>query len=54
MKDLGTKILETKRLILRRFKKEDAEEIYNGFINQKAFLYYANKEKRTLQEEKES
>lgn len=54
MKDLGTKTLETKRLILRRFKKEDAEEIYNGFINQKDFLYYANKEKRTLQEEKES
>ena len=48
MKNIGTKMLETDRLILRRFKEEDAEEIYNGFINQEGFLYYANKEKRTL------
>ena len=47
-------MLETDRLILRRFKEEDAEEIYNGFINQEGFLYYANKEKRTLKEEKDS
>ncbi len=54
MKNIGTKMLETDRLILRRFKEEDAEEIYNGFINQEGFLYYANKEKRTLKEEKDS
>lgn len=50
----GTKILETDRLILRQFRENDAEEIYNGFINQEEFLYYANKKRRTLQEEKES
>lgn len=51
MKHLGTKILESERLILRRFKEKDAKEIYEGFINQEDFLYYANKEKRTLEEE---
>lgn len=50
----GTKILESDRLILRQLKESDAEEIYNGFINQKEFLYYANKKRRTLEEEKSS
>ena len=50
----GTKVLTSDRLILRRIKKSDAEEIYNGFINQEEFLYYANKKRRTLEEEKES
>ena len=54
MKHLGTKELYSKRLILRKIKEADAEEIYNGFINQEEFLYYANKQKRTLEEEKES
>lgn len=47
----GTKKLESSRLLLRRIYKEDALEIYNGFINQDGFLYYLNKEKRTLEEE---
>ena len=50
----GTKKLESDRLILRRMKESDAEEIYNGFINQEEFLYYANKKSRTLEEEKKS
>lgn len=50
----GTKILESDRLILRQFKETDAEEIYNGFINQEEFLYYTNKKRRSLKEEKES
>lgn len=51
MNHVGTVILETERLILRRIKKEDANEIFFGFVNQEEFLYYANKEKRTLDEE---
>lgn len=51
MRHNGTKKLETDRLLLRRIYKEDAIEIYNGFINQERFLYYLNKEKRTLEEE---
>lgn len=54
MKHLGTKELSSNRLILRRIKEEDAKEIFEGFVNQKEFLYYANKKKRTLEEEKES
>lgn len=54
MKNLGTIELGTERLILRRFKEKDAEELYFGFINQKEFLYYANKERKTLEEEKMS
>jgi RimJ/RimL family protein N-acetyltransferase len=48
---LGSKELITERLILRKLKKEDAKEIFEGFINQEKFLYYSNKEKRTLEEE---
>jgi ribosomal-protein-alanine N-acetyltransferase len=54
MVHLGTKKLESERLILRRIMETDAEEIYLGFVNQEGFLYYANKEKRTLEEEKNS
>ena len=54
MNHLGTINLETNRLILRRFEEKDAEEIFLGFVNQPEFLYYANKEKRTLEEEKAS
>ena len=49
---LGTKELESERLLLRRFSYNDADELYNGYINQEGFLYYANKKKRTLKEEK--
>lgn len=51
MNHLGTKKLQSERLILRRFKESDAEEIYEGYVNQEGFLYYAHKEKRTLEEE---
>lgn len=54
MNHLGTKILESKRLILRKFEESDAEEIFLGYVNQPDFLYYTNKEKRTLEEEKQS
>lgn len=54
MNNIGTKTIETKRLILRRFSEQDAKEIYEGYVNQEKFLYYANKEKRTLEEEIES
>ncbi|MBE6150786.1 MAG: GNAT family N-acetyltransferase [Firmicutes bacterium] len=47
----GTKELESNRLLLCRVKEGDALEIFNGFVNQESFLYYANKEKRTLEEE---
>ena len=54
MNNIGTKTIETERLILRRFSEQDAKEIYEGYVNQKDFLYYTNKEKRTLEEEIES
>ncbi|MBP5342768.1 GNAT family N-acetyltransferase [bacterium] len=54
MKHLGTIKLSTSRLILRRMKESDAEGIFNSFVNDKAFLYYANKEPRTLDQEKDS
>ena len=54
MNHLGTKVLQSKRLILRRFKEADAKEIYEGYVNQEGFLYYAHKEKRSLEEEKNS
>ena len=54
MKSVGTKKIETERLLLRRFTLADAKEIYEGYVNQKDFLYYANKKERTLKEEKES
>lgn len=54
MEHLGTIVLRSKRLILRRFEEKDAEELYLGYINQKEFLYYANKERKTLEEEKMS
>ena len=46
--------METARLILRRFTKADGKELFEGYVNQEGFLYYANKERRTLQEEAES
>ena len=51
MNNIGTKTLETDRLTLRRFKLEDAKELYEGYVNQEDFLYYANKEKISLQDE---
>lgn len=54
MNNIGTKKLETDRLILRRFTEKDAEELYKGFINQEEYLYFFNKEKKSLEEEKKS
>lgn len=51
MKHLGTLKLETERLVLRRIEENDAKEIYDGFINQEDYLYFFNKEPRTLDEE---
>ena len=53
MNNKGTITLESKRLVLRHLEEKDAEELYNGYINQKEFLYYAHKEKRTIEEIKE-
>lgn len=54
MNNIGTRTIETKRLILRKFTGNDAKEIYEGYVNQERFLYYTNKQKRTLEEEIES
>lgn len=54
MNHLGTITLKSDRLRLRRIYKEDAKEIYEGFVNQEDFLYYANKEKRTLKMQEQS
>ena len=43
MNHVGTKIINTERLVLRRFTENDAKEIYEGYVNQEDFLYYANK-----------
>ncbi|MBR2702004.1 MAG: hypothetical protein IKE77_07970 [Erysipelotrichaceae bacterium] len=51
MKNVGTIVLETSRLLLRRFVENDAQELCEGFVNQKSFLYYANKSEITIQEE---
>ena len=54
MQHLGTRELQTERLLLRRIREEDAEELFSGFVNQKGFLYYANKKERSLEEERAS
>lgn len=40
MKHCGTKYLETDRLILRRFKKEDAEAMYNNWASDNEVTKY--------------
>lgn len=51
MIEIGTKKLETERLILRKITKKDALELYQGLANQPEFLYYTNKKPITLQDE---
>ena len=51
MEHKGTVVLKSNRLVLRRIVEDDALEIFNGFVNQEEFLYYANKKKRTLDEQ---
>ena len=46
---LGTQELLTNRLKLRKIKKEDALELFEGIRNQEEFLYYTNKEKVSLE-----
>ena len=53
MNNLGTKTLESDRLILRKFELKDVESVYNGYINQSEFLYYAHKETKSLDEIKD-
>ena len=53
MVHLGTKELETDRLLLRRLAFEDADPLFYGLRNQPEFLYYTNKEKITLEEQYE-
>ncbi len=45
MINLGTKKLETERLLLRKFEILDAKEVCSGYRNQLEFLYYAGKQK---------
>ena len=54
MKHLGTQRLETERLVLRRLNVEDAEPLFYGLRNQPEFLYYTNKEKISLEKQKEA
>lgn len=54
MNHSGTDELRTGRLVLRRFRETDAESIFNSFVNDEDFLYYANKEPRSLEQEKAS
>ncbi len=54
MNHAGTVKLETDRLILREMKETDAQAIFDSFVNNEGFLYYANKEPRTLEQEKAS
>ena len=54
MNHSGTVELVSERLILRRFREADAEQIFSSFLNDEGFLYYANKEPKTLEQEKEA
>ena len=54
MNHSGTVELVSERLILRRFRESDAEQIFSSFLNDEGFLYYANKEPKTLEQEKEA
>lgn len=52
MINLGTKELKSQRLILRKFRLGDFDELFNSYINQDEFLYYANKNKKSIDEVK--
>ena len=43
MENFGTITIKTKRLILRKFQIADRKGVFEGYINQSEFLYYANK-----------
>jgi len=50
MEHIGTKKISSKRLILRRYKVEDAKELIDGYVNQEEFLYYSRHTSVTLEE----
>ncbi len=52
MKYLGTKKLETDRLVLRKFLLGDEVDLVNGYPNQKNFQKWSGKESVTLEQEK--
>ena len=54
MNHLGTRMLETERLVLRKLEKVDTEPLFYGLRNQPEFLYYTNKKKITLEEQLEN
>ena len=54
MNHLGTIELNTDRLVLRRFRETDAEDVCNSFLNDEGFLYYANKSPMSIEQEKAS
>lgn len=54
MESIGTQELISNRLILRKFSQGDSKEIFEGFRNQKEFLYYTNKNPVTLEEQRNS
>ncbi len=54
MNHLGTIELYSARLILRRFRETDAEDIFKSYLNDDDFLYYANKTAATLEQVKET
>ena len=39
---------------MQKFSQNDSKEIFNGFRNQKEFLYYTNKKKVSLQDQIDS
>lgn len=54
MEHIGTQEIISNRLILRKFSQNDSKEIFNGFRNQKEFLYYTNKKSVTIEEQIDS
>ncbi len=42
MKNLGTKILETERLILRKFSKDDYKGMYNNWASDEKVTKYVS------------
>ena len=53
MYHLGTIKISTERLVLRQFNDNDGIGIFNSYINDEKFLYYANKEKVSLEQIKQ-
>ena len=43
-----------RKTYFKKVGKNDAKDIFEGFVNQEEFLYYTNKKPRTLEEEKAS